>query len=60
MKTKIKIECKLERPSTGSVLETGISFNSHPGENREDHVAALEKMIAENFPGWRISVMTFV
>jgi hypothetical protein len=57
---KVKIECRLERPSTGSVLSTGIAFNAHDDEGRKDHVEALESLVARNFSGWRISEMQFV
>lgn len=57
---KVKIECRLERPSTGSVLSTGISFNAHDDETREDHIDALEGLVEASFPGWRISAMQFV
>jgi hypothetical protein len=51
---------RLERPSTGSGLETGIEFEVHADESRQDHVSAAELLISHNFPGWRISQMEFV
>lgn len=57
---RVKMKIRLERPSTGSSLETGITFEVHEEESRADHVSAAERMLGNNFPGWRISVMEFV
>jgi hypothetical protein len=57
---RVKMKLRLERPSTGSVLETGITFEVHPEESRVEHVSAAEKLIGQNFPGWRISTLEFV
>jgi hypothetical protein len=57
---RVKMKIRLERPSTGSGLETGITFEVRPGEGRVEHVETAEMLIGQNFPGWRISVMEFV
>lgn len=57
---RVRMTIRLERPSTGSGLETGIEFEVRPEENRVDHVSAAELLISQNFRGWRISQMQFV
>ena len=57
---RVRMTIRLERPSTGSGLETGIEFEVHADESRQDHVSAAELLISHNFPGWRISQMEFV
>ena len=57
---RVKMKLRLERPSTGSTLETGITFEVRPQESRVEHVEAAEILINQNFPGWRISSMVFI
>ena len=57
---RVKMKIRLERPSTGSSMETGITFEVRPGESRVDHVETAELLISQSFPGWRISEMQFV
>lgn len=57
---QIKIECKLERAATGSVLHTGIAFDARKDETRDDQLRALESIVDYNFPGWRIAAVEFV
>lgn len=57
---RVRMTIRLERPSTGSSLETGIEFEVRPGENRVDQVETAELLISQNFPRWRISEMQFV
>jgi hypothetical protein len=57
---RVNVECKIERPSTGSTLTTGIAFNSKKEESREDHVLAVEKMVEETFPGWQLRSATWI